>query len=52
MRTEEKIRALLAHVEKDDRLKQPPANIHVNAPLALVQLELETKRDLLRWILS
>lgn len=52
MRTEEEIVARLAKIMEDDRLSQPPATIQINAPLALIQLELETKRDTLRWVLG
>jgi len=52
MRTKEVIRAALISLEEDDRLKSPPATITENAPLALIQLELEAKISALRWVLN
>lgn len=52
MKTEAEIRARLAVVLADKRLAQPTATVDINAPLALIQLELETQRDLLRWVLG
>jgi hypothetical protein len=52
MKTEQELRAKLKEVESDARLGYTPATIVENAPLALIQLELETKRDLLKWILK
>lgn len=52
MRTESEILAALAKVEADSRLRQKSATVFENAPLALIQLELETKRDVLRWVLG
>ena len=52
MRTEAEVRALLKEVTADERLGYPPATVEINAPLALVQLELETKRDTLKWVLG
>jgi hypothetical protein len=52
VRTEEEIVARLAETMEDERLSQPPATIQINAPLALIQLGLETRRDTLRWVLG
>lgn len=52
MRTEAEIRAALAVIEQDDRLKAPCATIAINAPLALIQLSLETQRDALLFVLG
>ena len=52
MKTKKEIEVLLAEVEKDERLSYPSAKIDINAPLALIQLGLETTRDLLKWVLS
>lgn len=52
MKSEEEIKELLRSIEFDERLSYLPATIDINAPLALIQLELETKRDLLKWVLD
>jgi hypothetical protein len=52
MRTEEEVRALLKHVIADDRLKRGPALVQINAPLALIQTELEARCETLLWVLG
>jgi hypothetical protein len=54
MRKEKQIRAKLRELEKyyEPVLKQPPSNIQINAPLALMQLEGETKIHALQWVLG
>ena len=52
MRTKEEIKERLETIEADERLSYPPAQIQINAPLALIQLSLETQRDVLKWILN
>lgn len=52
MLTELEIKKLLDEVEKDERLWYKTANIQINAPLALIQLQLETQSALLRKILG
>lgn len=52
MRTEEEIRARLKEAKADARIDYPPADVSSNAPLALVQVELETTRDVLAWVLA
>ena len=52
MRTEAEIKDKLIEVMSDGRLKLPIATINENAPLALKQLELETKESVLKWVLG
>ncbi len=52
MKSEQEIKEMLEKVEADERLHYPPATIQINAPLALIQLELETKQRILKWVLS
>ena len=55
MRSEEEIKAKVAEIEADSRYQsgqECPATISVNAPLALVQLELETRLNTLKWVLK
>lgn len=52
MRSAEEIRAQLIRIEEDDRLHYPTATVWENAPLALIQTNLEARRDVLRWVLS
>lgn len=47
-----KIELWLKKVESDERLHYKPANVLVNAPLALIQTELETTSRVLRIILG
>jgi len=52
MLSEKEIRKVLAEVLADDRLYEPPANVFVNAPLAIVQIQLETKIQMLCMVLE
>jgi len=52
MRSKHDIQTLLDKLTSDDRLSDPPANVFINAPLALIQLELEAKITILKWVLS
>ena len=52
MRTITEISAALGIVESDERLHYKTATIVENAPLALIQLVLETKRNTLKWVLE
>lgn len=55
MKSVEVIQKEIARIEADDRyisgLKHP-ATTDINAPLALVQLEMETRRATLKWVLK
>ena len=52
MRREQDLLAELKRLEDDERLWYETAPIQINAPLALVQIELKTKSDMLRWCLQ
>lgn len=52
MKTKQEIEAELKRVKKDERLKYKTAPVFENAPLALVQLELETRIEVLEWVLK
>lgn len=50
--TEEKIRARLAEIDADDRYHYKPAEVQINAPLALVQVSMEAEARALAWVLG
>lgn len=50
--TEEEILARIAEIEKDERYLDDPASILINAPLALVQISLETERSTLKKVIG
>lgn len=55
MRTVEEIKEQIQKVEADDRYQsglKMPATIDINAPLALIQLEMETRIKTLKWVLK
>ena len=52
MKTKEEIQEKLNEILSDERLSYPIATIVENAPLALIQLSQESKRDTLRWVLG
>jgi len=52
---EDEIRARISEIEADGRFQsgqKRPATIVENAPLALIQLNLETERKALKWVLG
>lgn len=52
MRSEAEIRARLAELQADERLSYWPANICVNAPLALIQVDGNSSTEALRWVMG
>lgn len=52
MRTREEVWLQLAEVEADKRLYYRAAQVQVNAPLALIQVDLEAQSRALRWCLG
>ena len=52
MKTKEDILKEIEHIKSDERLKAPCASAFVNTPLALIQLNLESKLEALYWVLS
>jgi len=51
-RTRAEIQARLDEIEADERFHYPPANVLVNAPLALIQVELKAQHEVLTWLLN
>lgn len=52
MKNIEEIKAKLEATENSELLKQKPATIDINAPLALMQLSQESWIDALKWVLA
>lgn len=52
MKSPEEIRKRIAKIEADERYHYPPADVEINAPLALIQLEMETTVAVLKWVLE
>ena len=52
MKTKEEIQAKLEELQKDERVSYPPADVFSNAPLALIQTELESMIKALKWVLK
>lgn len=52
MKTEEQIKEQIEKISKDERLGYRCATVYENAPLALIQLELETTIKVLNWVLT
>ena len=46
----EKVDKRIADIEADSRYQRQSATIEENAPLALIQLEMETEIRILRWV--
>ena len=45
MRPEDKIREEIEELKKDDRIQGSPANVFINAPLALIQMGIDGQID-------
>lgn len=52
MRTEAEIRAKIKEVVEDERFHYKTATVVENAPLALIQLGMETRVQWLAWVLG
>lgn len=52
MKTEKEIRRRIAQINADDRYHYPPADVMINAPLALIQVDLKSEICALAWILG
>lgn len=52
MRTPAEIHAAIAAIEADERMGYEPANVFINAPLALIQTEGEAAVRALKWALG
>ena len=52
MKSKEEILAKIKDLEGDDRHKYEPALVQINAPLALIQVEIQAKIDALMWALG
>ena len=52
MKTSDEIRARLAETQAQPQLKYKPATVQINAPLALIQMGLESEIRILKWVLD
>jgi hypothetical protein len=52
MKTEKEIRSKIAEIDSDERFHYPVANVVINAPLALIQTDLEAVVAALAWVLG
>lgn len=52
MKTKEQIEKKLAELKADERHHYEPALVDVNAPLALIQVEIDSKISALKWVLK
>ena len=50
--SDHEIRKRLSDIDADERFHYPPALVQINAPLALIQVELETTARILAWVLG
>jgi len=51
MRSEKEIKEKLEALASDERLSYKPASVLINAPLALIQVDLKAQVDILKWVL-
>jgi hypothetical protein len=52
MKSEEEIRQKIAEIKRDGRYKAAPALVQINAPLALIQVNLKGRLEALQWVLD
>jgi len=52
MKTKDEILAKIEELSGDERHNCKPALVQVNAPLALIQVDIQGKIDALKWVLS
>lgn len=52
MKTEQEIRARMDELKSDERMTYKSANVFINAPLAIIQVELGAKIHALEWALG
>ena len=52
MRTKKEILTKIAEIESDVRYNYPTANAMINLPLAMIQLDMEARISVLKWILE
>lgn len=52
MKTEEEIQDKINEIQSDERFNYEPANVLTNAPLALIQTDMEAKFKALNWVLG
>jgi len=51
-RARSEIQAMIERIENDNRYKYPAARVDVNAPLALIQVEMKAQVRALKWALG
>lgn len=52
MKSIDEIKKKIEEIEGDERLYYPAAKVQVNAPLALQQIAMKAKLEILKWILD
>ena len=52
IKSKKEIEKKIKEIEADDRFQAPPAIVDINAPLALVQVDLKAKHNMLKWVLA
>jgi hypothetical protein len=52
MKTKDQILAMIKELKDDERHKYEPALVQINAPLALIQVSIQSRIDALRWVLE
>ena len=52
MRSKADIEKEIANIKADERHNYPPALVQINAPLALIQVALQSRIDALEWVLE
>jgi hypothetical protein len=52
MRSPDELRAEIKRIKADERYNYPPADIHINGYLAIMQIEWKSRVQALEWALA
>jgi hypothetical protein len=52
MKSKDEILNKIEELKSDERHNYKPALVEINAPLALIQVEIQSKIDALKWVLN
>lgn len=52
MKTEAEVKKMIAKLKRDPHFKRSSATVYQNAPLALIQCNIEGKIEALKWVIA
>lgn len=52
MSLKQKVKTRLKEIEEDNRYQRDDVAVQINAPLAMVQVDLKARHSILKWVLD